>query len=384
MVAATITALAAASLMLAARHAAAQTAPATTVATAFNIPAQPLAQALAEFARLSGLQLAYTPDLVQGKSSAAVIDRKDVPTALADLLRGTGLQARQAGGTWAIERAPVVGSSVETVLPVVRVSASQERETATGPVVGYVAKRSSTGSKTDTPTREVPQSITVVTRDSIEARGVSSLAEALEYAPGFTALTYGHDDRYDWSIARGIGATTQSNYRDGMKADHSIYAVPRLNTYGAERVEFLRGPASLLFGSNTPGGIVNSITKRPTPESRGEVRLRTDPSVVGQQNGLVPRQKFTAWLDWRLASVVQGLSLGLGVRHNSKVPNHDNTRWVPGVTLADARLSYRLNDWEFALNARNLFDKQHLVNCSYGDCYPGDRREAIATANYRW
>ncbi|MET0336115.1 MAG: TonB-dependent receptor [Rhizobacter sp.] len=86
-----------------------------------------------------------------------------------------------------------------------------------------------------------------------------------------------------------------------------------------------------------------------------------------------------------VTELAPGAKLGLGVRHNSKVPDFSNTRWVPSVTLWDARVGYQLDaHWTFALNARNLFDKQHLVNCSYGSCYPGVGRETVATVNYRW
>jgi outer membrane receptor for ferric coprogen and ferric-rhodotorulic acid len=98
-VTATLTATALAVLALTAPHAAAQSSPAATTAAAINIPAQPLPQALTEFGRQSGLQLVYAPDLVQGKRSTALVYRKDAPSALAELLQGTGLQARQVGGT---------------------------------------------------------------------------------------------------------------------------------------------------------------------------------------------------------------------------------------------------------------------------------------------
>jgi iron complex outermembrane receptor protein len=112
----------------------------------------------------------------------------------------------------------------------------------------------------------------------------------------------------------------------------------------------------------------------------------TDPALVGRKNGSVPAHKATIWLNYRLpAERLQGMKLGFGVRHSGKVPDFDNVRWVPSVTLFDARLGYQLGrHWELALNARNLFDKKHLVNCSYGSCYPGDRREMIGTASYRW
>jgi iron complex outermembrane receptor protein len=112
----------------------------------------------------------------------------------------------------------------------------------------------------------------------------------------------------------------------------------------------------------------------------------TNPALVGRKNGLVAAHKASVWLNYRLPSdVVEGMKVGLGVRHTSKVPDYENTRWVPGVTLVDARVGYQVNrQWDMALNARNLFDKRHLINCSYGSCYPGDKREVMMTANYRW
>jgi iron complex outermembrane receptor protein len=764
--------------------------PAEAAPKRYDIPAGPLGTVLARFAGASGVLLAGASDLVQGRNSPGLSGTYTTEAAIKALLTGTGLEAvRQANGSYALRQAaePTPARpprpAVEAVLPVVTVKAGAELETATAPVAGYVAKRSTSGSKTDTPTREIPQSISVVTRDSMDGRGVSSLAEALEYAPGFTSMTYGQDDRNDWSIARGIGSTLNGNFRDGLKERGSTYyAIPRLNTYGVERIEYLRGPASVLYGSSIPGGVVNSITKRPTPDARGEVRVRggdldrlglaadvsgplneagtvlyrlvaldekydlptprtdkeeryfapaltfrlspdteatllanyqqdlingdaypysywepwgryvpalekgwdryhrdqwstgllldhrfsenlsvhsrtryskvkldyrlsyandflsetlverraqyfkddarvwqtdnyveskwqignwanttivgadistakgaqyygdditspydlttnsgvgefvepelardlvsnvrqtgiyvqnqakiddrfvilaglrndryrqdtsgasggdsvrhnkltgrlggvwllpsglspyvsystsfqpqtgatydgspfkptegrqyeigvryepkgvnaqftialfdlmqrnvltadpehrnfsiqqgevgsrglefetnaslargldltasysytdarvtkdTNASVVGRKNAFVPRHKLAAWVDWRVpASILEGLSLGVGVRYNSEVPNHDNTRWVPSVTLVDARLGYRLDrHWEFAVNARNLLNKSYLVSCAYGTCYPGDRREVIGTATYRW
>lgn len=96
----------------------------------------------------------------------------------------------------------------------------------------------------------------------------------------------------------------------------------------------------------------------------------------------VPRHKIAVWLNHRLAQPV--LSLGLGVRHNSKVPDATNLVWVPAVTLADARLGHAFGRWEVALNARSLLDKDYLATCGGGLCYPGNRRELLGTTTYRW
>lgn len=81
--------------------------------------------------------------------------------------------------------------------------ASTGAETATGPVRGYVATRSGTGTKTDTPLRETPQSITVVTADRIIDQGATTVQDALRYVPGVFADAYGADSRGDYPRIRG-------------------------------------------------------------------------------------------------------------------------------------------------------------------------------------
>ncbi|MFN4119193.1 secretin and TonB N-terminal domain-containing protein [Acidovorax sp.] len=120
---------------------------APTAAATFNIPAQPLPEALAQFARQSGAQLAYPPDLVQGRRAQPVQGARSPDAALAELLRGSGLRMRRDGATLVLERAPMDSNAA---LPEVRVAAEAEVETATGPVRGLVARRSATATKTDT------------------------------------------------------------------------------------------------------------------------------------------------------------------------------------------------------------------------------------------
>ena len=71
--------------------------------------------------------------------------------------------------------------------------ASPPRESAYGPVQGYIANQSATGTKTDTPLREVPQSVTVVTADWMQDQGVTTIQQAFRYVPGVMADAYGPD-----------------------------------------------------------------------------------------------------------------------------------------------------------------------------------------------
>lgn len=142
-------------------------------------------------------------------------------------------------------------------------------ETATGPVNGYVGSQTVSGSKTVTPLIEVPQSISVVTRDQMEDRGVQNIAEALNYTAGVVTQPYGNDPRYFNPYLRGFDSVN-SVYFNHFRFIRDFGALA-FEPYGLERVEVVRGPASVLYGSGEPGGLINLIQKRPTGTSFGEV-----------------------------------------------------------------------------------------------------------------
>ena len=145
-------------------------------------------------------------------------------------------------------------------------------ESAFGPVSGYVAHQSATGTKTDTPIIETPQSISVVPSDQLAAQQVWTAKEALRYTAGAAYDTRGNFDAYDIIYSRGFPVT---RYLDGMRLQGDTgFVTPQVDLWGMERVELLRGPASVLFGQGTPGGIVNMISKRPTAEPFGEIDLQ--------------------------------------------------------------------------------------------------------------
>ncbi|WP_188610242.1 TonB-dependent siderophore receptor [Chelatococcus reniformis] len=150
-------------------------------------------------------------------------------------------------------------------------------ETARGPVNGLVASRSATGTKTDSALIETPQSISVVPSQQIEDQAAQSVSQALRYTPG--VVSESRPGRYDSVFVRGFGgggtAANYVNYLDGLKLQRAInYGVPSVEPYGLSRIEVLRGPASVLYGQGNPAGIINLISKKPTPEPFGEVLLR--------------------------------------------------------------------------------------------------------------
>jgi iron complex outermembrane receptor protein len=155
-------------------------------------------------------------------------------------------------------------------LPTIDVT-GQSAERGDGPVVGYVAKQSMTATKTDTPVLETPQSISIVTKDQIAAQRAQTLNEALRYTPGVSLDTAGATTFYDAIVVRGF---QPPQYLDGLQLPldpGTQFAVPRIEPYGLERIEVLKGPSGALYGQANPGGIVNMVGKKPLPFSHAEI-----------------------------------------------------------------------------------------------------------------
>jgi iron complex outermembrane receptor protein len=183
-------------------------------------------------------------------------------------------QAAQAQTATPTPAAPAEAASVpETTLPAVKVKAAADNETGTGPVTGYRAKRSTTATKTDTPLNEVPQSISVITADQIRDQSSPNMQEALRYTAGVRNEMYGIDNRGDYFSMR--GGSEGSVLLDGLRLPLTgWWGVVRNEPYAFERIEVLRGPASVIAGQNGPGGVVNLVSKRPQAEAANEVQVQ--------------------------------------------------------------------------------------------------------------
>ncbi|MDE5463249.1 TonB-dependent siderophore receptor [Bradyrhizobium sp. CSS354] len=139
-------------------------------------------------------------------------------------------------------------------------------ETPLGPVHGYVAGRSSSGTKTNTPIMETPQAVSVIGAEQIRDQKANKLDEVLRYTAGVRAGTFGADTRNDWWLIRGFKSDDIGLFLDGMQLFYTSYASWKLQTPNMERVEVLRGPSAVLYGGSSPSGIVNVISKMPPAE----------------------------------------------------------------------------------------------------------------------
>ena len=162
--------------------------------------------------------------------------------------------------------------NLATAPPVIDPNQGVRRETAYSHVDGYVATRTATGTKTDTPLLQTPTSISIVTRDQIEAQDAQTTKQALRYTAGVAGENRGNFGGYDIMYSRGF---ILDQYLDGMRLQGATAQFPpQPELYGMERVELLRGPASMLFGQGSLGGLVNLVSKRPSEISSNEVLLQ--------------------------------------------------------------------------------------------------------------
>ncbi|WP_176074833.1 TonB-dependent receptor plug domain-containing protein, partial [Brucella intermedia] len=88
----------------------------------------------------------------------------------------------------------------------------------------------------------------------------------LRYTPGVLAQPFGVDNDTNWLYIRGFDATANGTYLDGLQNFSYGFGGYFIDSFGIERIDVLRGPASALYGGANPGGIVNYISKRPTGE----------------------------------------------------------------------------------------------------------------------
>nr|WP_314422097.1 TonB-dependent siderophore receptor [uncultured Erwinia sp.] len=237
----------------------------------FNLPAKPVTQAVNEIGRIAGLSVVFREDEAIEVTGRAVQGRMSVEQALNTLLNGTGLGYRFSNdSTVQIYRLPP-DPAASTGTMVVRATDNGRL----GPVTGYVASNSTAGTKTNTPLMKNPQSISVITRDQVDVQGAQSLTQALRYSAGVSAEVRGSASRYDLPYIRGFGSPTDGNqYLDGLRLLRGGgYVIPQIETFGIERIEFLKGPSSTLYGGVNPGGLINAVSKAPSSEAQHSVEM---------------------------------------------------------------------------------------------------------------
>ncbi len=229
----------------------------------FNIPAQDLSAALESLAKQAGIHLLYSPQEVKGRTAQALSGRLTPEEALNKLLKGSGLTYSVSGGDYAVKMLP--SSSSENQLPEVRITASPY-----GATQGYQPKRSFAGTKSDAPLLETPVAVEVVSREIMDDQKAATVKTALDTVSAIrpqTTLQNGAD-----FLLRGFKTRP---YRDGLTPGGTrISTAQEFDSAVVERIEVVKGPASVLYGRSEPGGLINLVTKRPMEEPYHTVELQ--------------------------------------------------------------------------------------------------------------
>ncbi|OFS74991.1 TonB-dependent receptor [Pseudomonas sp. HMSC08G10] len=154
-----------------------------------------------------------------------------------------------------------LANAATTTLPELSVTADREREDD-NPRVHEV----STATRTSTPVRYVPQAIDTVKTHNVLDYGSFSLGKALEGIPNVSS---GADTRFDSLRIRGFDASNDF-YLDGVRDDSQYVR----DLHNIERVEVLKGPAAVLYGRGSQGGIVNRVSKAPEHGRRSSIEAQ--------------------------------------------------------------------------------------------------------------
>jgi iron complex outermembrane receptor protein len=240
----------------------------------FSLPAQSLGQTINTLARQSNTTISVNSALVEGKTAPAIQGALSLQQALEQALAGSGLAAVNSGSAIVIVPA---GQGAGQALPAVTIQS--ERESPDGAVPGYVARRSRSATKTDTALLEIPQSVSVIGRSEMEARGAQDVMDIVAQTPGIAVNTYGPDNRgWEYISLRGFSGIT-GNFRDSLAQTPFSIVYSITEPYFLDRVEVLRGPASIMFGQADAGGIINRVSK----QANGE-RVREIEAQVGSFN----------------------------------------------------------------------------------------------------
>ncbi len=175
-----------------------------------------------------------------------------------------------------------------------RLAMVADQVVVSGERTAYAIDETATATRTDTPLLDIPQSISLITRDLIDDQMMRSMADVVRYVPG-VSMGQGEGHR-DAPTLRG-NSSTADFYVDGVRDDVQYYR----DLYNAERIEILKGPNAMIFGRGGAGGVINRVSKTasfdPVPSltlqggsfgfARGALDLAAafSPDAAGRLNG---------------------------------------------------------------------------------------------------
>lgn len=242
----------------------AQAAPAATAGRGVNVPAGPLGAALAGFAQQAKVLLSFDPALTEGMQSPGLQGDYSVEQGFAALLAGTSLEVlRRGDGDYLLQRT----DQTTQLAPVLVLGAGATTEGSGLYTADWM--RSANGLVLSQ--RETPQSTSVLTRQQLDDRSISSVRDVMENATGMN-VQQAESERLSY-YSRGFSLDT-FQFDGVVKPLNGLYQFGdgNLDPVIYDHVEIIRGATGLMSGTGNPGGSVNFIRKRPTRDFQGSVK----------------------------------------------------------------------------------------------------------------
>ena len=205
-----------------------------------NLPAQPLDQAVIDLARQTGLAIGGDASLLDGKQAPALSGDYTPEQALRALLAGSGVTAVRVDSGYRLEAAPETdGNTLEAV----SVYGRQKNDTV----------------------EAIPQSVSVYNRENFALAQADTVGDVVRLTPSANRAGSGRDMFADDFLIRGFNAEESVNGLGFRQTDHPT------DLANVERLEILKGPASVLYGQMEPGGTINVVTKQPLDYYQAEM-----------------------------------------------------------------------------------------------------------------
>lgn len=171
------------------------------------------------------------------------------------------------GSTAASALALAAGAAAAQEGRPIEIAMIEDQILVTGERATYANTRTTSATKTDTALVDIPQSISVVTRDLIDDQSIRTLADLSRYVPG---LGFGQGEGHrDAPVLRG-NQSTADLFVDGVRDDAEYFR----DLYNVERVEVLKGPNAMIFGRGAGGGLINRVTRKAEFETNREIELK--------------------------------------------------------------------------------------------------------------
>lgn len=226
--------------------------------------------------------------------------------------------------------------AIATAIPGLSIAQeSSPEQDASVEKVEIIGKRSPFGAtKTNTPIVELARTISIETMTDLKQKGALNLSQSATYMAGVTGETYGYATRVDSVSSRGLSIP---RYRDSIQELFGSYNSTRAEVYTMEQVELLKGPASVLYGQGSPGGLMNYVSKTPVAGKGSEVVL---------QYGSFDRKQASLDVNTSLSSDEKWLGRVVGIYRDAESQvdyvNDDTAVFMPSVSYmptADTKLT---------------------------------------------